>query len=139
VLLTNLLANSSLLVFTALCLLGCHQVHAFNCLRCVFNDAALALDTSGFHAAGVAAAIRGMAADAWEVRDAVAVIITYLTTCYRRVHCNRIDCVSLLTSCVWLLPSARGGFVPPVASCVHDDVYACRGLWQALHILGHVY
>jgi hypothetical protein len=46
----------------------CPQVHAFNCLRCVFNDAALALDTSGFHAAGVAAAIRGMAADAWEVR-----------------------------------------------------------------------
>ncbi|KAF6263138.1 putative death-receptor fusion protein-domain-containing protein [Scenedesmus sp. NREL 46B-D3] len=54
------------------------RVHAFNCLRCVFNDAALAMDTSGFHAAGVAAAIRGMAADAWEVRNAAALTFTAL-------------------------------------------------------------
>jgi hypothetical protein len=53
------------------------QVHAFNCLRCVFNDAALALDTSGFHAAGVAAAIRGMAADAWEVRACHTLLFSY--------------------------------------------------------------
>lgn len=44
------------------------QVHAFNVLRQVFKDASMAHDASGWHASGVAAAVRGMAADEWEVR-----------------------------------------------------------------------
>lgn len=44
------------------------QVHAFNTLRVVFNDSNMAMDSSGFHAAGVVAAINGMTAPAWEVR-----------------------------------------------------------------------
>jgi len=44
------------------------QVHAWNVLRMVFNDSSMSLDSSGFHAAGVAAAIQGMAAPEWEVR-----------------------------------------------------------------------
>lgn len=43
------------------------QVHAFNTLRVVFNNSNMALDSSGFHAAGVVAAISGMTAPAWEV------------------------------------------------------------------------
>jgi hypothetical protein len=46
------------------------QVHAFNTLRHVFSDASLAFDASGFHAAGVVAAINGMTDGAWEVRGA---------------------------------------------------------------------
>jgi hypothetical protein len=44
------------------------QVHAFNTLRVVFNDSNMAMDSSGYHAAGVVAAINGMKAPAWEVR-----------------------------------------------------------------------
>jgi hypothetical protein len=44
------------------------QVHAFNTLRCVFNDSTMAMDSSGYHAAGVVAAVNGMSAPAWEVR-----------------------------------------------------------------------
>lgn len=43
------------------------QVHAFNTLRVVFNDSNMAMDSSGFHAAGVVAAINSMTAPAWEV------------------------------------------------------------------------
>jgi hypothetical protein len=34
----------------------------------VFNDSNMAMDSSGYHAAGVVAAINGMTAPAWEVR-----------------------------------------------------------------------
>jgi len=63
-----LLSLMVLMVLSGLWGCVCHQVHSFNVLRLVLNDAALALDSSGFHAAGVAAAIQGMGAAAWEVR-----------------------------------------------------------------------
>lgn len=52
------------------CCPGLAQVHAFNTLRVVFNDSNMAMDSSGFHATGVVAAIRGMTAPAWEVSRA---------------------------------------------------------------------
>jgi Putative death-receptor fusion protein (DUF2428) len=43
------------------------RVHALNCLRAVFESAALAADTSAYFADGAKAAVIGMMADEWEV------------------------------------------------------------------------
>ena len=48
-------------------------VHAFNCLRTVFESSALAMDAAAVFAEGIETSILGMSADEWEVRAARAV------------------------------------------------------------------
>ena len=45
------------------------RVHAFNCLRTVFDSAALAADASGFFAEGIEACVLAMTCPDWEVRS----------------------------------------------------------------------
>ncbi|KAL4419934.1 hypothetical protein ABPG75_007032 [Micractinium tetrahymenae] len=54
------------------------RVHAINCMRAAFQDAYLAVDTSAYLAPGMQAAIRGMAAPQWEVRNAASLLFTAL-------------------------------------------------------------
>ncbi|KAG1680341.1 hypothetical protein FOA52_015431 [Chlamydomonas sp. UWO 241] len=53
-------------------------VHAFNCLRYTFNDAALAVDTSGFFAEGIQVCIGALGNRWWEVRNAATLCFTAL-------------------------------------------------------------
>ncbi|BDA45482.1 probable thyroid adenoma-associated protein homolog [Coccomyxa sp. Obi] len=54
------------------------RVHAFNVLRLAFNDKNLSTDSSGFFAEGIAAAIGGMSASEWEIRNSASLTFTSL-------------------------------------------------------------
>eukprot|EP00892_Ulva_mutabilis_P007743 jgi/Ulvmu1/5340/UM022_0134.1 len=58
-------------------------VHAFNCLRTIFESSALALDAAAVFAEGIEVSIHGMSADEWEVRNTATLTYVVLVT---RVH-----------------------------------------------------
>ncbi|KAL6758183.1 putative death-receptor fusion protein-domain-containing protein [Haematococcus lacustris] len=54
------------------------SVHAFNCLRTLFQDAQLAVDVSGYCAPGIQACVDALGSCSWEVRNAATLCFTAL-------------------------------------------------------------
>ncbi|CAG9466485.1 unnamed protein product [Pedinophyceae sp. YPF-701] len=54
------------------------RIHAFNCLREIFQCASITADTAAYHSRALATSIRALAAPQWEVRNAASLSFTAL-------------------------------------------------------------